>query len=260
MQWIEESFAKEDITAWPVITGRGDYGSPLDGWRAWFVVFAFALAVMQEYKAFFLDLSRSMRLGERLPLSRCLMDDDLLEELTYGGAHRDVKKTKQDSGWKDQHEAFAQLRGLAWPADTSVMIGLADFRGREAEFCVLANQLFPATPACNAQEERIDSFDCFDCNHTLQCVFRWPVKKDGAALPNPWRRSLSFMTSQSVIVVRCLKCDGTLKMRRLHCLEAFRAQGWDLDFWLDADQTPVFKHRFAYLDFLMARAANMWNF
>ena len=174
-----------------------------------------------------------LRMPEPLPPQDFFLGKNTMDSLDacFQVSARVPKKFKVDLDWKGNHEELFSEKGLLWPPDDKQ--GILGMHERESEVVHLANHVFPGKTG--------GQWTFFDANHTAERLFALSAKpaksstdkaaKAGPVWKDPWKTFVPTLTGKSSIICRCLQPDGSVVLRKLHPLECFRMNLWDLCHW-----------------------------
>ena len=207
LEYINESFVKENMACTSTIMNRKAYGSPQEGLRLFIAIFDILpkTAEMHNVEGRILACLQRLMEPEIVSPSAIMLDDDKIDEI--GNDRPDPKRASNSESirWLPEHQDFFGENGMRWPPDptemASAMSGLKSFRPREAEVVFAADRIYPC------QDQHLDLWQYFDANMTVQRVFGWPpgVDKDGQpkSIKCPWKvDTLPCQTGSSVMAGR----------------------------------------------------------
>ena len=198
-----------------------------------------------------------LRMPEPLPPQDFFLGKNTMDSLDacFQVSARVPKKFKVDLDWKGNHEELFSEKGLLWPPDDKQRI--LGMHERESEVVHLANHVFPG--------ETGGQWTFFDANHTAERLFALSAKpaksstdkaaKAGPVWKDPWKTFVPTLTGKSSIICRCLQPDGSVVLRKLHPLECFRMNLWDLCHW----RCECFANLGLELELVHDMAGNMWS-
>lgn len=176
-----------------------------------------------------------------------MIPDEQLHQLC--GAPEEPRSTSRTlTVWKPVHEQLYAVLGIQWPPMIpETMVG---FTAREAEVVFVADHRWPAT--------EVGVWEFFDANRSMERVFRWqPQQEFDDRLVNPWKSHVPTLVGHSTMACRVKTPDGTVKIKKLHGLEAMRLIGWDLCHWKDGGSP--FASGKILPDLLLSMAGNAWS-
>jgi hypothetical protein len=256
--YIVEDFQSQGFTVIFVDFNCTEYGSPKECRRAWFLILdipreiADVLGVEEAFFAVFDSLLVEKEI--RPPVTRFLLDGAMHEKFMGFKNSSSAKRVKANLEWKLTHERLFSEIGLTWPPDVAHLTAKG-FRIREAEVAYLADHMFHG---CGI------GWQFFDANHSAERTFRLdkaPETLDQNVLDRmrvPWQSTVPTLTAQSVIVARYTHPGGPepfTELRRLHPIELFRLNLWDVDMWA----TPPHEHGDITTELLCDMAGNSWS-
>ena len=117
----------------------------------------------------FFALLNSMRMDEKFPFPKFMMDEDILraQTLEKGYDRKQKRKDKDSEHWKQVHMEFFAILGLDWPAAGDSGDHASQFRQREYEITIMANHMFPVV-----DQGDVNKWTFFDTLHTAERTVR----------------------------------------------------------------------------------------
>ena len=257
-KWVKAQFEKDGFSVILLQSSAKRHGSRAERIRIFPLVFDIPRWAFDELKAeeFFFRTFDSLCL-EPYQFERFCMAEECLatvcSPLQFGMMRPPcAKKSKEYLGWKTTHEELFSYHSCPWPPQVD---HIKDLRPREQELLHFVDWKFPHKTLAGEK-----SWEFFDINHTAERSLRWPLRemKNGqlSTLRRPWHIFLPTMTAHSVIVTRHVNEQGVKTLRRVHALECFRCQGWDLEFY-QSGLSPFLDG--ITIDTIQDLCGNSWN-
>ena len=232
-------------TVWYVVIDATEHGSPKALRRAWFLGIDCPRWISEQLgvEAAFWEVFSCFRI-DPYNVEDFFMSPEQIDAFVSASTSMfpDLKRTKCLLDWKSTHEELFSEFDIIWPP---VHEPIPDFNDREDELVWLANKVFPPTEP---------GWTYFDANHSAEWIL--PMKPLTQSRSNTWKALLPTMIGKGAIA--CRKADEYLDvavLKRLHPLEAFRMNLWELEFW---KVSPSVDTKKKYL-LLNEMAGNMWS-
>ena len=257
-EFIRQKYERENFTCLLVPDDAQHHKSKARRERLWFVILDMptSIAKQLDVEANYHRVFDALRDTVPYPFEYFEVPEDVLLQMNLGRpleqGHR--KCAKKDEKWQAVHEELFNFATVPWPPTLDDPV-FKRFRERAAEVVFLANTLW---------EPQDSEWEFLETLHSAERVFGWPIVSNRSlessdpkkALRNPWKSTIPTMTGGSAICGRRMDKNGKVILKKIHPLEMFQLNGWDISMW---EQGSPYLSAEVDDELLVDLAGNSWS-